>query len=131
MNKVTKEQWESLEQQGITMDYNIVMYPVASGDKLEVIYVNLDSNVFLNYRKKLKNEEQIILAQKRYITSVYFHSLFLYMITRKKNYNLSYQEDGKEKDITIDEYIRDVFDGYYSDFLLNFGMEELMSALED
>lgn len=131
LNKVTKEQWDSLEQQGITMNYNIVMYPVASGDKLEVIYVNLDSNVFLNYRKKLKNEEQIILAQKRYITSVYFHSLFLYMITRKRNYNLSYQEDGKEKDATIDEYIRDVFDSYYSDFLLNFGMEELMSALED
>lgn len=25
----------------------------------------------------------------------------------------------------------DIFDGYYSDFLLNFGMEQLMGALED
>lgn len=131
LKKVTEEQWGSLEDQGVIMNHDIVMCPIASGDKLETIYVNLDSSVFLNYRKKLKNEEQIIIAQKRYITSVYFHSLFLYMITKKRNYNLSYIDEGVEKDITIDEYIQNIFDGYYSEFLLNFGMEELMGALED
>jgi len=52
------------------------------------------------------------------------------MITKKKNYKLSLFTD-KEEDITIDDYIRDVFDSYYSDFLLNFGMDQLMNSLED
>jgi len=129
--RITKEQWEGLESHGISMNYETVMNPVASGDILEKIYVNLDSNVFLNYRKKLKNEEQILVAQKRYIASVYFHSLFLYMITKKKNYKLSQSLENNDGEITIDEYIRDVFDSYYSDFLLNFGMEQLMGSLED
>ncbi|TDO29223.1 hypothetical protein [Sediminibacterium goheungense] len=130
--KVTKEQWDGLESHGISMDYKTVMSLQASGDILETIYVNLDSNVYLNHRKKLKNEEQIITAQKRYITSVYFHSLFLYMITKKNNYKLvHFKEEGEEDDVTVDEYIRYVFDSYYSDFLLNFGMEQLMGALED
>lgn len=129
--KVSKEQWDGLESQGISMNYDTVMNPVASGDVLEKIYVNLDSNVYLNYRKKLKNEEQIIVAQKRYIASVYFHSLFLYMITKKKNYRLSLMAENSDEEITIDDYIRDVFDSYYSDFLLNFGMEQLMGSLED
>ncbi|MGH2666712.1 hypothetical protein [Flavobacterium sp.] len=129
--KVSKEQWDELELNGVSMNYDTVMNPMASGDILEKIYINVDSNVYLNYRKKLKNEEQIIVAQKRYIASVYFHSLFLYMITKKKNYKLSFGTENNEEEITIDEYIRDVFDSYYSDFLLNFGMEQLMGSLED
>lgn len=129
--KINKEQWDGLEDHGISMNYDTVIAPVASGDTLEKIYVNLDSNVYLNHRKKLKNEEQIIVAQKRYIASVYFHSLFLYMITKKKNYKLALLKENGEDEITIDDYIRDVFDSYYSDFLLNFGMEQLMGALED
>jgi len=129
--KVSKEQWDEVGVNGgISMNYDTVIAPVASGDILEKIYINIDSNVFLNYRKKLKNEEQIIIAQKRYIASVYFHALFLYMITKKKNYRLSSVEN-IEEEITIDHYIGDVFDSYYSDFLLNFGMEQLMGSLED
>lgn len=131
LHKVSKEQWDDLDSKGISMSYENVMSLVSSGDVLEKVYVNLDSNVFLNYRKKLKNEDQIITAQKRYIASVYFHSLFLYMITKKRNYKLILPKDDKEEDITIDDYVRDVFDSYYSDFLLNFGMEQLMGALED
>lgn len=129
--KVTKEQWDSLEAHGISMNHENVMSPLATGDILEKVFVNLDSQVYLNYRKKLKSEDQIITAQKRYITAVYFHSLFLYMITKKKNYKLMLSKENGDDDITIDDYIRDVFDSYYSDFLLNFGMEQLMGALED
>ncbi|WP_353158630.1 hypothetical protein [Myroides odoratus] len=129
--KVTKKQWDDLESQGISMNYDTVVNPVATGDILEKIYVNLDSNVYLKYRKKLKNEEQIIVAQKRYIASIYFHSLFLYMITKKKNYKFSLEAENNDEEKTIDEYICDVFDSYYSDFLLNFGMEQLMGSLED
>lgn len=130
--KVEQKDWERLQQSSIQMDYETVMYPVASGDTLERIYVNVDSNVFLKHRAKLKSEDQILTAQKRYITSVYFHTLFLYMITKKRGYNLSLQkEGGKTEDVSIDEYLCDVFDSYYSDFLLNFGMEQLMGILEE
>jgi len=132
LKKVTKEQWDNYEAQGISMNYDTVMFPQGAGDKLEAIYVNLDSKVFLNHRKKLKNEEQITTAQKKYLASVYFHSLFLYMITKRKNYSLVTTKDGQDsEDVTVDEYIRDVFDSYYSDFLLNFGMDQLINSLED
>lgn len=129
--KVEKDKWKDLEESGITMNHETVIYPQGEGDKLEKIYINLDSNVFLTHRKNLKNEEQIVLAQKKYLASVYFHSLFLYMIAKRKNYSVTSKIDNKEVDVTIDEYIREVFDGYYSDFLLNFGMEHLLGALED
>jgi hypothetical protein len=131
LRRVTKDLWESLEANGISMNHEKVMYPSGAGDKLEAIYVNLDSQVFLNHRKKLKNEDQITTSQKKYLASVYFHSLFLYMITKRKNYRLLTAKEGQEEDVTVDEYIRDVFDSYYSDFLLNFGMEQLISSLED
>lgn len=38
--------------------------------------------------------------------------------------------DGNGNDITVDEYIRDVFDSYYSDFLLNLGIEDLMQNID-
>lgn len=53
------------------------------------------------------------------------------MITKKKNYRLSWAAENNDKETTIDDYIRDVFDSYYSDFFLNFGMEQLMGSLED
>ena len=131
LKRVQKNDWDNLEQQGISMKHDTVMWPVAEGDKLETIYINLDSSVFLNHRSKLKNEEQIVAAQKRYLASVYFHAIFLYVITKKKNYSLQISKEGKQEDILVDEYIRDLFDSYYSDFLLNFGTESLMNVLED
>lgn len=129
--KIKKDQWESLQTQGIDMGRKTVIYPIGEGDMLEKIYINMDSTIFLNNRSKLKTEDQINAAEKRYISSVYFHSLFIYMITKKRNYKLQLQKEGELEDVTIDEYIRDVFDNYYSDFLLNFGMQELMQSLED
>lgn len=130
--KIVKEiDWPKVEANGISMNYDTVIVPIAEGDKLTEIYVNLDSRVFLSHRSKLKSEDQIMTAQKKYIASVYFHSLFLYMITKKKSYTLSVQKDGKPEDITVDQFISDVFENYYSDFLLNFGMEQLITALED
>ncbi len=131
LKKVRKDGWDALAESNISMDYSNVMYPIGEGNVLQTIVINLDSNVFLNYRSKLKSEDQLRIAEKRYIASVYFHTLFLYMITKKKNYKLSLVKDGQDDEITVDEYIRDVFDSYYSDFLLNFGMEQLISSLEE
>jgi hypothetical protein len=52
------------------------------------------------------------------------------MITKRKNYKIIDESKGDEE-TTIDAYIQDVFDSYYSDFLLNFGMEQLIAAMED
>ena len=131
LKRVQKNDWDKLAQQGISMDLNTVMYPAGQGDKLETIYINLDSRVFLNHRSKLKNEKQIVLAQKKYLTSVYFHTLFLYVITKKKNYSLHIDKNGEQKEVSVDDYIQDVFDSYYGEFLLNFGMEQLINAFED
>jgi len=68
---------------------------------------------------------------RKYVSSVYFHAIFLYMITKKRNYNLSLTKEDREEAVTVDDYICDVFDSFYSEFLLNFGMEQLMSAVED
>ncbi len=131
LERVTEEHWSKLEEQGISMNHEKVMYPLGEGNLLETIYINLDSRVYLSYRSKLKTEEQIQIAEKRYLAAVYFHTLFLYMITKKRNYKLQMMKDGIDEEITVDEYIRDVFDSYYSDFLLNFGMEQLISSLAD
>lgn len=128
--KVTSEQWATLGEGGIEMGYKTVLFPVGDGDKLEKIYINLDSTVYLEHRKKLTNEEQIVTAQKKFLASVYFHALFLYMITKRKNYTMSVKRNDNEEDITVDEFIKDVFDSYYSDFLLNFGMESLIASLD-
>lgn len=126
--KVNEAEWADLN---FEMDRKTVMYPLAEGDKLEKIYINLDSSVFLNHRKKLTNEDQISIAQRKYLASVYFHALFLYMTTKNKGFSLQKTREDIVEDLTVDEYIREVFDGYYSDFLLNFGMEHLLSVLED
>jgi len=131
LERVKEENWSKLEEQGISMNYSTVMYPLGEGNLLEIIYINLDSKVFLSYRSKLKSENQIQVAEKRYLASIYFHTLFLYMITKKRNYKLQLPKDGTDEEVTVDEYIRDVFDSYYSDFLLNFGMEQLINSLED
>jgi hypothetical protein len=38
-------------------------------------------------------------------------------------------EEEKEKDLV--EYIKDLFESYYAQFLLNFGIEQLVQSLED
>lgn len=131
LEKVKEADWDRLEAAGVSMGYKTVMAPIGEGNILEKIIINLDSSVFLNYRSKLKSEDQLQVAEKRYLASVYFHTLFLYMITKKRNYKLSTTKEGQDEEVTVDDYLRDVFDSYYSDFLLNFGMEQLINSLED
>jgi hypothetical protein len=124
--------WEALDAQGITMNYDTVMHPDVEGDKLEAIYINMDSRVLKDYKSKLKSAEALDLADKRYISSVYFHTLFLYMITRNRKYAIYRQEDKQsEEPVDLTEYLKDIFDSYYSAFLLNFEMSELIASLEE
>lgn len=115
------------------MDVETVMVPDASGEMLEKIYVNMESSVLMNYKSKMKhpNQEQLELANRKYYTSVYFHTLFLYMITQNRKYKIfqEVEERNEPEPIDVGSYLKDVFDHYYSDFLLNFQMEQLIESL--
>ena len=120
--------WDQLESQAsIEMGFSIIMHPLVEGDQLDTIFINMDSNVLKTYKSKIKSitEEQIELADKKYISSVYFHTLFLFSIAKQKKYDVV-QDD---KEIELSDFLKDIFSSYYTDFLLNFGTEELMSAL--
>jgi hypothetical protein len=128
----TGSTWAQLDEQGITIDSSVVMHPYVEGDKLAAIYVNMDSTVLLNYRAKLSTPETISVAERRYISSVYFHALFLYMITKNRKYGIVRPDDGdgKDKHVDVTEYLRDLFQSSYAEFLLNFEIQALMTALE-
>lgn len=124
--------WDKLEEQSVGMGYDTVMYPLGKGDKeLERVFINMDSTVFKSFLSKTRNptEEQLKLAENKYISSVYFHTLFLYTITQNRGYQIS--KMNKEKNdsdpVEVSEYLKDIFDNFYSTFILNFGgMEEMM-----
>lgn len=120
--------WEECGNAGIEMDYNTVMHPLVTGEQLEAIYINMDSHVLKSHKSRIKSitEEQIKLADKKYISSVYFHTLFLFAIARSRNYSI--KQGDKERDLT--EFLKDIFSNSYSEFLLNFGTEQLMASLE-
>lgn len=128
-----KVTWEKLDEQGIDIDHAVVMHPLVEGDALTRIYVNMDSTVLLSYRSKLSTEEAISVAERRYISAVYFHTLFLYMITRNRKYDIVRVGESGQADEPVDltEYLKDLFQSYYAEFLLNFEVAELVNALED
>jgi len=125
-----RKTWDDLETAGITMSFETIVHPLAEGDVMQEIYVNIDSTVLKDYKSSLKSEEQFEMAEKRYYTSVYFHTLFLFTISKNKKYSMKQLQEEKEIDRDLVEYVKDVFEGYYAQFLLNFGMSELVQSLE-
>jgi len=74
------------------------------------------------------------LSNRKYYTAVYFHTLFLYTITKNRGYriNQKIENTNQFEDRDLGEYLKDLFDHDYSTFILNFGgMEEMMQGLED
>jgi hypothetical protein len=122
--------WDKLAEASVAMDFEDVMHPLVNGDgNLEKIFINMDSRVLRNYFSKqsslsVENKE---LAEKKYISSVYFHTIFLFSITKNRKYELKQGERG----VDVGEYLKDVFSSYYGEFLLNFGSEQLMASLAD
>lgn len=123
--------WEKLETSGITMDWETVIHPQLEGDVLETIYINMDSHVLRNYKSKIRNLtiEQNQLADRRYVSAVYFHTLFLYVINRNRNYRIYRDSDENEVSVDLADYLKDIFTSHYAAFLMNFGTGELMEAL--
>lgn len=125
--------WEDAEGLGAEVSHEMVMHPVAEGDTLKMILINIDSTVWMDFRSSLgksPTEDQLTVAQRRYIASVYFHTLFLYMIMKTRGYQVQRQHDGGElTQVEVDDYLKDVFQSYYADFLMRFNMSSLVEAL--
>ena len=121
--------WDDLNS--IPMDHDVVVYPLVDGESLSDVYINMDSSVWLSYRTKLAKEEAITVAEKRYVSAVYFHTLFLYTITKNRKYSIVGQREPEgERDVDITDYIADLFQTFYAQFLLNFDTQELVAALD-
>lgn len=125
--------WDQLEESGISMDHDRVVYPFVDEEILETIYINLDSNVLLSHHSKLKAQEAIETANKRYISAVYYHTLFLYSISRNRNYSIlqDRNEHESQKEVELHEYLADLFQNFYAQFLIDFDTQELIAALEE
>ena len=133
-NRNGETTWEQVEAAtGENMDYATVMYPMVNGEKLEKVYINMDSNVLKNFKAKTRNpsQEQSNMAEQRYIASVYSHTLFLYSITKAHKYEIVEKENGRDSDIELGTYLKDLFDSYYAEFIVSFGFDEIMQLLED
>lgn len=123
--------WDRLDEAGVTMLHDTVVHPFADEDGLSKVYINMDSSALLNYRSALKTEDAITVAEKRYFSAVYFHTLFLFAITKNRKYQIQREENemGSES-VEVTEYISDLFTNAYAQFLLSFDTQELISALE-
>ena len=123
--------WDKLADLGMTRD--TVVVPFVEGESLDRVYINMDSKALLSYRSKLTGGEVIEVAEKRYVSAVYFHTLFLYTITKNRKFGIIKQHtDEQEEDelVEIKDYISDLFETFYAQFLLNFDTQELIAALE-
>lgn len=123
--------WDSVENAtGLSVDYGTVMIPEAEGDMLNRIFINMDSSVLKNFKSKEKNinQDQKEFANRKYYTSVYFHTLFLYTISKNRGYEIKQKIEGKDEleHVDLGQYLKDLFDHYYSTFILNFGGMEMM-----
>ncbi len=127
--------WEQVAAAtGEEMDFGTVMYPMVNGEKLERVYINMDSTVLKNFKAKNRNpsEEQIEIANRKYIASVYTHTLFLYSITKAHKYQIVQEsENGSDSGVELETYLKNVFSSHYAEFILNFGADEIMQMLEE
>ena len=111
------------------MDYDNIMYIYSpDGEKLEKIYINLDSTVLKNYKSKLNSSELREKAEKEYIAKVYFHTLFLYSINKNSKYRIT--KGDNQDELEINEYLQSIFEHQYTSFLINFNMNELIDNME-
>lgn len=127
--------WDQAEGMGAEVTHSTVMHPIAEGDTLKTILINMDSSVWMNNRTTLGSsptQEQLDLAQRKYIASVYFHTLFLYMIMKTRGYQVQRERpDGEPLEVGLEDYLKDLFQACYADFLMRFNTNTLVEALAE
>lgn len=121
--------WEDLNAAGIEMEYGIVVQPEVEDDKLSRIYINVDSTVLRDFKGSARSPEASELAERRYISAVYFHTLFIFATTKSRKYELQRGEGETLQQVELSEYVQDLFSSSYAQFLLSFDTTDLVDAL--
>ena len=111
------------------MSYDEVVFPFVDDDKLARIYVNVDSKVLKDFNSGSKSPEAVELAERRYISAVYFHTLFLFATTKSRKYDLRRGDGSSDVDVDLAEYVSDLFRSSYAQFLLNFDTADLLESV--
>ncbi len=123
--------WEEINEGGVEMGYDVVVYPLVEDDKLSRIYVNVDSKVLKDFNSGAKSSEAVEMAERRYISAVYFHTLFLFATTKSRKYDLRRGDEGDKDGSEVDlaDYVSDLFSSSYAQFLLNFDTTDMLEAI--
>jgi hypothetical protein len=121
--------WNDLEQ-SFSFDEQEIMYPLTNeDDELEKIFINMDSSLLRTYKSKFDGDEALLIADNKYTSQVYFHTLFLFSTLKQRKYIFSVEDS--DSDPILEEVLQDLFKASYGEFLLRFGgTEELISVLE-
>lgn len=121
--------WEEINEGGVEMNHGVVVYPFVEEEKLSRIYVNIDSSVLRDFVSGAKSSEAIELAERRYISAIYFHTLFLFATTKSRKYDLRRGDGVGGEDVDLADYVSDLFSSSYAQFLLNFDTTDLIDAI--
>jgi len=126
------ETWENLESKGLSFDEKEIMATLCDEeDELEKIFINMDSSLLKTYKSTLKSEEALLIADNKFTSQVYFHTLFLYSTLKQRKYNFTLGDGYSTEDKTLEEVLQDLFKASYGEFLLRFGgTEDLLSTLD-
>lgn len=119
--------WSEIETSGINFDETEIMAIYANEkDELEKIFINMDSTMLRSHKSKITTENGLKTADNKYISQIYFHTLFLYSVLKAKKMKFSLEDiEGKEsKELDLNELLREIFRSYYGEFLLNFDIVE-------
>lgn len=120
--------WAEIEAAGIDMDFGTVVFPLVDDDKLAAIYINVDSTVLKDFRGSARSADSSELIERRYISAVYFHMLFLYATTKSRKYAVMKDHESGEP-VELAEYLSDLFSASYAQFLLSFDTADLIEAM--
>lgn len=108
LTKIYKEDWAINHWD----ENDIVKIFIADDDNseamIERIAINMDSLVLKRYLSKFKSTNDIQTKTNKYISTIYFHSMYLYSVLQK----LKQTEENDIKDIEIDELIATSFKYY-------------------
>ena len=121
--------WEEINDGGVEMGFETVVYPFVEDDKLSRIYVNVDSKVLKDFNSGAKSSEAVEIAERRFISAVYFHTLFLFATTKSRKYDLRRGDDPSGGDVDLADYVSDLFASSYAQFLLNFDTTDMLEAV--
>lgn len=130
--------WEELEGLGVGIDFSeeTVVYPMMSEERVDRIFINMDSRVLstLLLERGELDEQQHGLLVRQYVTVMYLHSLLLCGGAGAQGYTIRRpdpSEMGRDDDVDPAEFVADVFANGYAEFLMRFRMTDVLDALDD